>query len=207
MYAVVSLLDEQHTKAVEDIWAELRREFGLQAVYEAPFPHVSYQSAEQYDAEVLMPIVQRLAQTTPAFRVRTRGLGIFTGLLPTLYIPVVRAPGLSRLQRTLWDDLTPTAFGVSAHYHPDTWMPHITLALRDTGGETAHAVGRLLAERDVDWDIGLDNLALIGDTGARHELIARFPLGGDSAPSERADRPDRTSIHAKRRRGRGAPFH
>jgi hypothetical protein len=40
MHAIVSLLDNEHYQLVEDLWAELEREFSVQGVYITPYPHL-----------------------------------------------------------------------------------------------------------------------------------------------------------------------
>ncbi len=50
MNGVVSLLDPEHSRMVEDVWAELDRTFGVRGVYITPYPHFSYQVAAAYDA-------------------------------------------------------------------------------------------------------------------------------------------------------------
>src|SRR5690349_2717404 len=126
MHAVVSLVDEEHYHLVEALWAELEEEFGVRGVYVTPFPHFSYQVAPEYDVERLEPILARLAQATRPFRVRTTGLGIFTGPTPILFIPVVPNPDLARFHQTVWEATTVTSASRLAYYGPDQWVPHIT---------------------------------------------------------------------------------
>src|SRR5437660_1432707 len=56
VHGVVSLLEDTYYRQVEDLWAELEREFGVRGVYVTPYPHFSYQIASHYDIEVLEPI-------------------------------------------------------------------------------------------------------------------------------------------------------
>jgi hypothetical protein len=79
MTGIVSLLDPLHYHFVEDLWAELKREFGVQGVYITPYPHFSYQVASDYKIELLEPILRNFAASHAPFQVRTTGLGIFTG--------------------------------------------------------------------------------------------------------------------------------
>ena len=37
MHGIVSLLDDEHYALVEDIWAELEKEFGVHGLYTTPF--------------------------------------------------------------------------------------------------------------------------------------------------------------------------
>jgi hypothetical protein len=75
MHGVVSLLDDEHWRAVEALWAELRDRFGLRDVPVVPFPHFSYHVAADYDFDALEATLDRFAAATPPFRVRAGGLG------------------------------------------------------------------------------------------------------------------------------------
>ncbi len=62
MHAIVSLLDDDHYKLIEDLWAELRREFSVQGVYITPYPHFSYQVAQDYDVDLLEDSAELIRQ-------------------------------------------------------------------------------------------------------------------------------------------------
>lgn len=177
MNGVVSLLNEPYYGQVEALWQELEARFGVRGVYVTPYPHFSYQIARHYDVEKLEAVLERFAAGKKAFRVRAGGLGIFTGASPVLYIPVVRGPALSRFQQELWEQISPTGSGISEYYGPDQWMPHITIGFGDLNADTLSQIVRLLAERVYNWEITVDNLALIYDTGTRQVLKSRFELG------------------------------
>jgi|GEM_PF-2442734 hypothetical protein len=54
MHAIVSLLDNTYYERVEQLWAELKRKFGVQGVYATPYPHFSYHIASHYDLDKLL---------------------------------------------------------------------------------------------------------------------------------------------------------
>ena len=49
MHGIISLLDNDHYQLVEEVWAELEREFSVHGVYVTPYPHFSYHVAQGYD--------------------------------------------------------------------------------------------------------------------------------------------------------------
>jgi len=164
MHGVVSLLDNKHNQLVEDLWAELAREFAVSGVYVTPYPHFSYQVARIYDVESLEPILRRFAASKVPFKVRAGGLGIFTGPHPVLYIPVVRSPELTQFHKALWQEIFSTGSGIQDYYHPSHWMPHITIGIDDMNKDNLSQIVRSLAERDFNWEITIDNIALIYDS-------------------------------------------
>jgi 2'-5' RNA ligase len=176
MHGVVSLLDDTHYALVENLWAEISRELGLKDFYKTPFPHFSYHVATHYDLTMLSLALKRLAANQPPFKVRTAGLGLFSGPQPVLYLALTRTSALSAFQQLVWQEVAPTASNGVGYYHPEQWMPHITLA--DGEGFKAHLpdVIRFLGYRSFQWEITLNNLALIYDNGATQEVGLQVPF-------------------------------
>ncbi len=174
MQGVVTVLDEQHYRLVESLWDEFGRRFGIADLYRTPIPHISYHVAEQYDLTLLEGALHRVAENVRAFEVRTTGLGIFTGAQPVLYIPVARSRMLDEFQRMLWERTARYGVGVSPHYAPEHWMPHITLADGNINPSKLGELVRFLSVREFAWEIPMDNLCLIS-SGA--EVFVRIELG------------------------------
>jgi 2'-5' RNA ligase len=184
MHGVVSLLDSTHDAQVERLWAELAATFGVRGVYVTPYPHFSYHVAAAYDLARLDPILQAVAGMTAPFRVRTAGLGIFTGAQPVLYLPVVRTAALSRVHAALWPAVASVASDSNSYYHPDRWLPHITIGFGDVSPERLAALIGPLAARSFDWEIAIDQFALIYDSGAGQVVRARYPFGQAAPPDQ-----------------------
>jgi 2'-5' RNA ligase len=177
MHGVVSLLDAEHSGRVEALWTELDKEFGVRGIYVTPFPHFSYQVAERYEVEALASSLQGIARDTSPFRVRTAGLGIFTGPEPVLYVPVVRNSELSAFHGRVSREASRAASGALDYYAPHNWMPHITLAQSDVDGDVLSRVVRAASGRNLAWEIRIDNLSLIYDTGSGQEVRLHFEFG------------------------------
>lgn len=176
---VCSVLPEEAAGRVTDLWSELDRELGLSAATISPLPHFSYQVARDYDLDVLCEIVEKIARGARPLRIRTAGLGIFTGEAPVLYVPIVRSPELARFQVAVWSAASVAAGKIDQHYHPASWIPHVSLAFGDTTPASTGAAVELLSRRDLAWDLELDNLAIIRGAGNKpQELVARYPLEG-----------------------------
>ena len=119
MHGIVSLLDSKHNQFIEELWAELKQEFSVDGVYITPYPHFSYHVAQDYDVDKVEPILQRITSNITTFKVRTSGLGVFTGASPVLYIPVVRSLELTQLHQELWEQISTASSGIVEYYHPD----------------------------------------------------------------------------------------
>lgn len=177
--AVASLLPEDGAERVEALSAELDRELGLRGATISPFPHFSYQVARDYDLDVLQEVVARLARAARPLRAQTSGLGVFTGPAPILYLPIARSPELTRFHVAVWSAASVAAERLDQHYHPASWLPHVSLAFGDTTPGKAAAVVELLSARDLTWDLELADLAIVKGAGNKpQELVARYPLEG-----------------------------
>ncbi|MGH9903221.1 MAG: 2'-5' RNA ligase family protein, partial [Pyrinomonadaceae bacterium] len=175
---VVSLLDDEHYALVESIWDELERGFGVRGTYTTPFPHFSYQVAENYDVGEVEAVLQKISSRAAPFEIKTAGLGIFNLTHPVLYIPVVRSPELSALHELLWGEIARFATAAPKYYQPDMWMPHITLAHGDVDWEKLVEIVRALRDRQFHWEVKVNNLSIIYDTGAEQGLRCRFNFNG-----------------------------
>ena len=150
----------------------------------APYPHFSYHVAQHYDVEKLEPILKRITSNITTFPVRTSGLGIFTGTSPVLYIQVVRSLELTQLHGELWRELSMVGSGIQQYYHPEQWMPHITIGFGDINKDKLSQIMPALATRDFNWEITIDNIAFIYDTGTKQELKSRFEISNQPIPGE-----------------------
>ena len=122
MHAIVSLLPQPIYREVEEIWDQLERDFGLQGVSPARFPHFSWQGAQDYDQSALEKTLSRFAAQIHPFKVRTTGLGVFSGVQPVLFIPVVKTLQLADFHRQIWQDLESDGSGINPYYCPDNWI-------------------------------------------------------------------------------------
>jgi 2'-5' RNA ligase len=184
MNGIVSLLDSKHNQLVEELWAKLEREFSVHGVYITPFPHFSYHVAQDYDVDRIVSVLGRITSNITKFKVRTSGLGVFTGTSPVLYIPVARSLELTQLHQELWKQISPSSSGALEYYHPDQWMPHITIGFGDISKNNLSEIIPFLAERDFNWEFTVNNIALIYDTGTKQELKSRFDITNEPIPGE-----------------------
>lgn len=184
MHAVVSLLDDNSSRMVEKLWAEIEREFGLRGVYQTPFPHISYHVSGEYDVDKVRTVMQVFARHTAPFRVRCCGLGVFTGPQPVLYMPVVRSPQLAEFQHELWHQVTKSSGHLEFLYRPARWVPHVTLTRDDLTQRALGAIVRKFCTLELSQQVTINNLALIYETRGREEVVYRVNLsegGGRSS--------------------------
>jgi 2'-5' RNA ligase len=161
MHGLVSLLDEPHYQLVESIWQMLEEECGLAGIRVTPFPHFSWLIGSDFEWEALKVALQELAAQARPFTVRTTGLGLFTGSNPVVFIPVIRSKELSEFHQLIWEHIQPFGEGLSPHYSPAYWSPHISLAYSDVTLKSLSCAMNRLAFQAYNWEIRIDNITLI----------------------------------------------
>jgi 2'-5' RNA ligase len=170
MHGLVSILPPPYYQQVEALWQELAEEHHLHGIRVTPYPHFSWQIAQEYDFDLLEKIVRDIAASTPPFVVNTTGIGLFTGYRPVIFIPVVKTAAMIALHARIWKRAQPASQKLSPYYRPTAWMPHISLAYEDIDPENIAAIMQKLAFRSFDWEMTIDNISLIyepdGKTGA-----------------------------------------
>jgi len=182
MYAIVTLLDEPAYSKVKALWQELGLLCDMSGIDLMPLPHFSWHTANEYDVPRLRTILLQIAKQNNAFSVRTSGLGIFTGESPVIYIPLARNDILSSVHQQVWRRVEPVAVDGSSHYAPEIWIQHITLAHGDVSPDRLGCAMEQLAYRQYDWEIQVDNLALVYQIGSQiGELLCKYPFGGGEA--------------------------
>jgi 2'-5' RNA ligase len=173
MDGLVSLLPDPYYRHVETLWDELEEIGQLSGIRVTPYPHFSWQIAECYDQNRLEMLIQQFAAKAVRFSVRTSGIGIFCGLKPVIYIPIVKNEELLNFHARLWELAAPAAIedAPSPYYHPERWMPHISLAYGDVSPDNIATVLTHLAFKDYNWEMEVNNIAYISEpTGTIGQL-------------------------------------
>jgi 2'-5' RNA ligase len=172
-------LPEPFYRQVEDLWERLDALYSLRGIRVTPYPHFSWQIAEDYDFTRLEPALRAIATTAEPFRVFTTGLGIFSGPRPVIYIPLVKTSALMSFHTMVWELCQPAGRNASPFYHPQSWIPHISLAYSDVHEQNIAAVMQDLAFQSFNWDLRVDNIALIYESdGTTGTLRYNFPFEG-----------------------------
>jgi hypothetical protein len=178
MQGIVSQLDHEHTRAVQDLWAGLEKQFGLHGVQEFPYPHISYAIIDGHDPDAVLRRMEKLVSQLHPFTIRTAGIGIFNKPAPVVYLPVVRSPELARLHRLVWRTF-PLKAASAGFYAVEHWIPHITLASGDLDDKLLPEVTAFLAGYDLHWEVLIDNLAFAVQVGEGFELRCGCKFLGD----------------------------
>ncbi len=175
MDTIASMISGDHAIYFNRLWAEVFESTGLRSRFVDPVPHVSYVTGEFSDPDRLESKLREVANGLEAFTIRTAGLGLFTGVQPTLYVAVVRNPTLSCVQEIVMDAIDPVASEIKRVYDTINWTPHMTIGHDSNGDSMAQAV-ELLCMRDFNLELTIDNITVLYEDRARP--IFRVPFRG-----------------------------
>ncbi|MDB5261606.1 MAG: hypothetical protein JWQ14_887 [Adhaeribacter sp.] len=162
MIAIVSLLDEEHSRKVKSLIDQIEEHFGLTGVQMTPYPHITWLLADLGgEFQNLKECLRQVAGKAVPFNILTTGLGIFTGENPVLHIPVVRNQATNNFHYVLFRQVSKLGVGIPKYYQPDAWVPHFSLALADTNPEVVAEILQWLNEQNFNWNIHINNLAIM----------------------------------------------
>jgi 2'-5' RNA ligase len=160
--ALVTTLEGPYGTEIRNLWNWFQAKCGVvNSIASNPIPHFSWQAAESYRSARLDEVTQRLADVTMPLTIRTSGIGLFTGTNLVIYIALVKNKTLADLHARLWEQTYGLATNPNLYYHPDRWMPHITLAMDPLDGESVTCMLKKVVFLSFDWEIPVDHFAVI----------------------------------------------
>ncbi|MPZ13622.1 MAG: hypothetical protein GEU73_04230 [Chloroflexi bacterium] len=182
MQSVCTLLPSDFYERVIDLRASLSADPALGAIYDPPFVHFTLQLAPEYDWPGLEAALAAFAKRQPPFDVRTVGILAFTGSGTTIAIAPFKDQRLADFHAGIWATVSPFAQGeVDLFYHPERWVPHVTIKRCGPHGESFGKAMASLAKERFSWTMTVDNVSVQHDPGKNsltHYLRLRFPLTG-----------------------------
>lgn len=181
MSTIALVLHDPAASRVRGIWSLLEAEFGLSGVHKVPFPHVTLLAFDQLTHFDVKDLLERISQSMPPFMLETSGLGLFGAPARILYAPVVKTPVLFELHQVVCGELAKLGGQIPPLYHPERWVPHVTLAQGDTSRGTYGQAVDLVLQQDLRLSFEVRNLTLFDWIGPRYEPCDRFPLMGRPA--------------------------
>ena len=179
MYAIISEIDEHSSETVSKIWQNLCEVCGLDEIYTLPTPHFTWLIADEMDLEQTGLILESMILKVPAIRTFTFGLGIFSGTLPVLFLPMVKTIDMIHLHQEIWDKIGPHCRKLNMYYSPSLWMPHITLALKDIDKEKLACAVNAYAFEQMELSVTMTSIDIAESEDKKiGKILQRFPEKG-----------------------------
>ncbi len=175
LYGIVSTLDKENQDAIWRLWTEIERAFGV-SISDTHVPHFTYHCAKSY-APSVHDLLASIAATTAPVATASLFIGVFDAPPPLFFLTLARTDALSATHRRLWAELDSIATGVMDRYAADRWFATVNLA-PDLETDISRELLPFLLKRDFQWQITVDNVCILHDTGERQIIEARFDFKG-----------------------------
>jgi len=174
MYTIASLLPQDANQLLENLWNSLQDECSTALVTPAPFPHISWQIAGNYLLNNTKIVIADFCEQYRPFEIHSKGLGLFTGVSPILYCPVVKNFNVYSIHQTIWSRLDGLCQDINPNYHIDNWIPHISLSYGDlTPQNLTCAISRLLLN-EFEIHSFVDNISILFRNEDTFSVIDQF---------------------------------
>jgi 2'-5' RNA ligase len=176
MLSIFSQIEKSETSEIHRIMEIVRPLLADQAPLIWQYPHITWHSAEGYAIPELEKSLLELASTWEKTRVRVTGIGMFTGKVQVLYLPVIKTPALVHMQKQIISHAKAISKEASRFFQPEIWIPHITIISDENEQQSIPKAIQVLSETRVDFEVEINNLALGRYTGDTAQILFEIPI-------------------------------
>jgi 2'-5' RNA ligase len=180
-FSVATLVDFSRNAEAKESWNRVKVISQIEGFALSPMPHISFHVAMDYDLPVVNASLIEITGRFQTFVMRASGVGVFSGIQPVVYFPVVKTRKLLDLHEEIWNGLKDATKSANMFYAPDDWMPHVTMAYQKADAyNICDVIGRLIKEH-IEFEFLVDHLAIIYRDREELGQKGTFPfLGQDS---------------------------
>jgi 2'-5' RNA ligase len=176
--------DLETEENIRGLWRVLADAGLARALFDGPYrPHVTLGVYHEVDVSELIAALRPQLLSIRPIPIRFAGLGAFLNDPPALCLSVTQSRALNELHSRVHDLFAVLGRGPVAHYLPDAWNPHCTIALELPGRTLPQAV-ELLSTMALPRGGVIDRVGVI-DTPAEIELEALQLGSEESTPDHR----------------------
>lgn len=171
MYSIISTLDLDADANVNNLRGGLIDKYEILGKTVILEPHLSWLGAGELNIARVGEILTSFTQSISPIHLTATGFGIFSGVAPVLYLPVIKTTGMVRIHNELWKLLDHELSDEIHYFRPDQWLPHISLFYFDE-----YSIGVLgdvfteLATNDFQLHFSIDHFKLAYFKDGAHGL-------------------------------------
>lgn len=178
MFAIISLIPEEHWPVLRAIQSTLND--SEQSIRDEPeYFHFSWQVAEGYDLTKLQVKLKELAKKINDLEISINGIGIFTGIMPVIYLPIIKSRRLIWMHEEIWSITQDVLLKPIEYYGIEEWIPHITLQHQVEHLQNFQSSITKILSLPIKLKMKINNFA-IGETDDTHAKILEVVKFGKS---------------------------
>ncbi len=176
MFAIISLVPKEHIPILNSISELLQENDAYAFSNKILYPHFSWQVAEGYQKEKLNKVLNDLASESTPFEIWITGIGIFTGIMPVLYLPIIKTSELVDFHTRIWIRTKEIVTKPIEYYDIEQWIPHITIYQQLGQNREFDVSLKKLINLPIKLKMKIDNIALgqIDEESARIIEVFKF---------------------------------
>ena len=175
MLTIATLLDTNSDSQTRQIWNDLESACNLSEIRLMPFPHFSWQSAQDYNLPKVEQIISGILANLQPFPVMFTGIGLFLDPFPIIYLNMVVSETILLLHEKLWEELNLYTINRNEYYKPGLWQPHITIAYGDVDHNKLACAFENLLFKELKLKIIVDNVSVLyninGEAGIKKKIM------------------------------------
>ena len=161
-FAIEICFDDTTTKELINVWTSLC-EKGLaepQTAKRPYMPHISLVVTPNLDLEKFSSITKEIAQRHCSFDLLFAHLGIFRAEKEILFVAPRVCNPLTELQYDVFKSATKEGIELWHYYHPERWIPHCAITVRNSYHEICDAV-RAIGKMKIPFSAMSERLVLV----------------------------------------------
>ncbi len=128
---VLSILEGKMLNEAKRLWKLFETEYASKGVQSFDFPNMTFQGGQCRDLPGLKDALVALARQLQPFEVIIDGLAYFESHPNVVFLKVQPSDSLRRIQEVVHETLEPYCENLFPNYRPETWTPHVTVAMND----------------------------------------------------------------------------
>lgn len=182
MVGVMTILEGPLREEAKRLWQLFEDEYGSVGVQTFAHPNLTFGAGKCEDVSALDKALAGVTQRLEPFELVVRGIDAFQEPARVLFLSIAQTDELMRVHRTIHGVLALYCPEIASYYRPQSWVPHVTLAMGDL---TEEAFNRARADLSC-YRSGLrdmaNNISLIQPRNdpAGFEIVSRHRLGAES---------------------------
>jgi len=128
---VASLLTGVVKQEVLRYWELVEREYGSVGVKSFDYPNLGFQGGDCEDVKSLGNELQELILQVNSIEIQIHGFDYFTHPNNVIYLKVVPSTELQQFHKKIHNIMAKHCKTVFSYYIPETWVPHVSIAMED----------------------------------------------------------------------------
>lgn len=158
-YAIFYIIEGKAKKYLQNLKAEISKNFKLPSVEYKSFPHITLKhDFEGKNIREIENLLEALCLKYSATEIKIKGVGTFNRKV--IFLKVVKTKLLEEIYFGLFNALESVKWLSWESYEKGNFFPHITAAYRQLNEENFDQILEYIRNKRIGFDLSFDNIAI-----------------------------------------------